>query len=1058
MLATGLFFWFSNTAGAAAAVISSQDEIKDAISTLEFKDRSTIEGVFGGQRIKFVDVNPYDTEYNYVPSREFFCSSGDEISGITISSNAIAEFGKVASSAPAKIDLDYSPTGSNNKSNCKDTNPNALNGGVRTNGVAFSSLRWSNGALIENATGDKYIQLSQKAANFYVTSKSGNCFGDKVVVLENDNQSRIYWLHQGIGTGGKTGSSGTDASSDPLLQQYISKSGLCKIEKTFRSSVVGTRGSFVESGNGDPSEDDKDTSECLISGNTALEWVLCPIVTTLGKSAEGLNNIIEGQLFFNVDGNLADGDAVATAWAVIRAISTGILVIVMLVMVISQALGGSIFDAYTIRKMLPRLVVAVILIQISWDLSKFLITLANDVGLGLSQLMAAPFGGPGNLDLGSLLERLSNTWAGITTAATLLAFFLAAPVLAYLFLPGVAIIAFTVFISVCIALALLLFRNVLIVGCVLFAPIAFTAWVLPGTKKYWDMWRENFTKLLLLFPLIVAIIYTGRIFAWIVGDANNPFFIDYIMLLVGFFGPYFMIIRSFRWGGSLMAMAQKGIADSSLIKTGRSAGMAGLKEWDKYHRGKVSGQYNPDPNNPKLGITSRGPRVSFAGREFGVIPWLNGRIPERIGTRHLLPTNKGRAKAIQEYQTWKKERDDEAAAYVTRMGEMADKGQIPVTAHSLDVNEDGTPKMITGPDGVERPAVKSKLLEGGVAAQKHMYTQLMADPDERIAGQAVEAFIRTSSWPEAQSAVIPVDASIVPALEARGAEVHVDGNGNYFVRPHEYPAWEKKVDTSRELYPLVNSNRQDMASHILQSGRSSRDNDLATPAERIVFTLKEYISQGNLPSQAQGLIQEIARVNDPNASYEFAKILAAIAKGGMGSVNTLTALASNEGTARDINNALRAGGQGWTIEKFIDHANAGGGTIPEFTKLNDQDVQGPPTGYSKPDENGEGSSPGRDSGGPSGPPRPRGGSGGSGGGNVSTGGGNPNVIYEPTPKGSANMGPVELKIDHDALAETIAKGAKKGVQEGFKKAGFKPGDEIQPTVLPPDEEESQPQS
>jgi hypothetical protein len=36
-------------------------------------------------------------------------------------------------------------------------------------------------------------------------------------------------------------------------------------------------------------------------------------------------------------------------------------------------------------------------------------------------------------------------------------------------------------------------------------------------KKYWNLWSDNFTRALLLFPVMVGIIYTGRIFAWIVG-------------------------------------------------------------------------------------------------------------------------------------------------------------------------------------------------------------------------------------------------------------------------------------------------------------------------------------------------------------------------------------------------------------------------------------------------------------------------------------------------------------------------------------------------------------
>ena len=52
-----------------------------------------------------------------------------------------------------------------------------------------------------------------------------------------------------------------------------------------------------------------------------------------------------------------------------------------------------ILDAYTLRRMLPRVVAGAIVLTISWPLMKFFVTLSNDLGYGIQSLLYAPFHG-----------------------------------------------------------------------------------------------------------------------------------------------------------------------------------------------------------------------------------------------------------------------------------------------------------------------------------------------------------------------------------------------------------------------------------------------------------------------------------------------------------------------------------------------------------------------------------------------------------------------------------------------------------------------------------------
>src|SRR6185436_18488033 len=75
-----------------------------------------------------------------------------------------------------------------------------------------------------------------------------------------------------------------------------------------------------------------------------------------------------------------------------------LFVIVMLVVVISQAIGIGPFDAYTIRRLLPRILIAAILTTLSWFLCKLFINFTNDLGMGIKGLLYAPFGGAANVE------------------------------------------------------------------------------------------------------------------------------------------------------------------------------------------------------------------------------------------------------------------------------------------------------------------------------------------------------------------------------------------------------------------------------------------------------------------------------------------------------------------------------------------------------------------------------------------------------------------------------------------------------------------------------------
>ncbi len=702
----------------------------------------------------------------------------------------------------------------------------------------------------------------------------------------------------------------------------------------------------------------QDSSSCIANSHTSLEWVMCPLLTGISKAVDGINKAIEGELKFNVKSYLDDNPSVKNAWTATKNIASALIVVVALIVIISQAAGNGIIDAYTFKKMLPRIVIAVVAIQISWDITRWLIIAANDVGSGVAQLLAAAVGtSGGNLDLGSLLNRLNPAWAA-GFQLTIVGLLVALLTFAAAFLPLIAMLAFTLVIAVIVAFASLMFRNVLIIACVIFVPIAIIAWVLPGTERYWKFWKENFIKLLMLFPIMMAIIYSGRIVAYIAGDLGRSGPLDFFLVLIGFFGPYFILPKAFKWGGGAMAAGASFMANNGALKKGREGGMGVLKEWDRLNRGRVSGGYRPDDPDairyggkgprqfhsriPILGgkniIPVRTPIIGSRMGGKGVVPTFEGRAIGRIMSRHVLPTDRGRAKTMTEYKKYKAERDEEQAAYIDGLFELAEKGQQTVGIDKVAWDSSTgkfTPKTYS-------PG------EGGPGAAKAALENAMLSENPRTRKQAWLKFIGTKSFIEMQGDGLELDPSkkyqsevIEWMKNTYGADLVADrtnaSTGKVTVRISELPELESLQTNDTNMWAAVSGSRPDLIPPVLRAtynDETFKTYGITDPAEqnklrgkrlrpehRIAASVDDsYVGPENLPNVAQGFIQEVHRTQSTLASNKFADVMYQIAEGGSNNIGQLMKLAGtpNSSLRQDVDRALRRSGT--TFQDYLDAA------------------------------------------------------------------------------------------------------------------------------------------
>lgn len=264
-----------------------------------------------------------------------------------------------------------------------------------------------------------------------------------------------------------------------------------------------------------------DRPDCAVK---ELGWLVCPVINFMARIADAAFAMIADN-FLKIEPGLASGGEVQAAWGIMRNIANGAFIIMFLAIIISQLTGFGISN-YGIKKMLPRLIIAAILVNLSIYICQIAVDLSNILGYGLR----AGLGGIGDgiSAANSVLKsgQGGETWGGI--ALTVLAGATAA-VLALAVLIGALVSGLVVMVTIA---ALLIARKALIVILIVISPLAFVAFLLPNTEKFFSKWRSTFVGLLMVFP-IVGLLFGGGILARSIVKAGATDADNTVMQIVG---------------------------------------------------------------------------------------------------------------------------------------------------------------------------------------------------------------------------------------------------------------------------------------------------------------------------------------------------------------------------------------------------------------------------------------------------------------------------------------------------------------------------------------------
>lgn len=238
-------------------------------------------------------------------------------------------------------------------------------------------------------------------------------------------------------------------------------------------------------------------TSCGIDG---LGWVVCPALSFLGDLLGNIfNGLADNFLSTNVS-VVATDSGTYSGWAIFRNFANIAFVIAFLIIIFSQITSIGISN-YGLKKMLPRLVIAAILVNASFFVCQLAVDLSNVLGYSLKTVFDNIAISGGYLPIDA--PDASGNGFGI---AALVVAVIAAGAAAYASLAVLIPVLLGAIVAVLMIILMLIARKALIVILVVVAPLAFVAFLLPNTEKLFDAWRKMFVTLLLLFP-IVSIVF-----------------------------------------------------------------------------------------------------------------------------------------------------------------------------------------------------------------------------------------------------------------------------------------------------------------------------------------------------------------------------------------------------------------------------------------------------------------------------------------------------------------------------------------------------------------------
>lgn len=377
-----------------------------------------------------------------------------------------------------------------------------------TNSTWYKELSDSEKTEAGCATISGSISCDQNAKSKLAKKLIGTC----ITAAEESVSSRKY------------GDTGSSAKDQYFIDCVRSRSGIDKSQVTQNMTTIAwddvkkemdTAAQEAENALNKPEEGgEEEKNSCGVDG---IGWLVCPLMSFAGSLGDASYSAISQ--FLSIDPGIFKNDSASgglkQAWDFFRDIANAAFALIFLWVIFSQISNVGISN-YGIKRILPRLIIGALLVNLSFYLCQLAVDLSNILGFSLKGVLE---GAASGIDTQSAATGSFNNLFVVGLALTGVGLFI------FLAVSIPTILA--LLLALLVVLVILIVRQSAIILLIAISPLAFAAWLLPNTENMFKKWMSVFRGLLIVFPVISLLYGAGKLAGAVLAasatdDPNNP--------------------------------------------------------------------------------------------------------------------------------------------------------------------------------------------------------------------------------------------------------------------------------------------------------------------------------------------------------------------------------------------------------------------------------------------------------------------------------------------------------------------------------------------------------
>ena len=318
----------------------------------------------------------------------------------------------------------------------------------------------------------------------------------------------------------------------------------------------------------------------------SLGWLICPSTGKVSEAVDFLYDKIEDILEINPV-KAEDGSPIYEIWKYFQGVTNIVFIIFLLVIVYSQITGFGI-NNYGVKKALPKLIIAAILVNLSFYICSIAVDVSNIFGEGIRGLFESIAGSSSSGEAGMSRVQITEMYQALGAGT---AFSVAGLTIAFetgaiwMLIP----LAFGALISVVIGLVTIAMRQAVVTLLIMIAPVAMVAYILPNTEQWFKKWRQLLFQMLIFYPAFSLLFGASSVAGWaIVVSSQNGFGV-----LIGVAVQIFPLF--FSW--SLMKMSGTFLSSiNAKLNSLASGPLRGVRGWASSHQELSRQKHLASPN------------------------------------------------------------------------------------------------------------------------------------------------------------------------------------------------------------------------------------------------------------------------------------------------------------------------------------------------------------------------------------------------------------------------------------------------------------------------------